>query len=191
MEFELDLVGVVVVVAWVVSLLVALLAVPRLAGRKSRTALVEFLTSEESEPLWDKAAERVMVRFEPRLSDVEKRFSQPIQFDMGPVVEEVTERVVAEVDRVRATIDGHLGWMKRIGKETGEAVAELVGEEAMKESGLGREAAIQAKLMGLTLDPKWTKAHPVAAFGLDLLKEEYKGRGGVKVMNSRAGGSEF
>lgn len=163
----------IIAVAWLVSLFVALFIVPKLAGKKSKDRLVAFLSSEDSDPLWDKAADRVMVKIEPRLSGFEDRLNQPIQLDLAPIVAQVTANVGEQVEKVRAVIDGKLGWARKVAKQGGEAVAEAIGEQAAEAAGLDpAQAEIVDYMDGLLDDKEWTKAHPAAAVGLRILKRQ-------------------
>ena len=170
-----EVVEIVVIVAWFISLFVALKIVPILAGKKSKDRLVEFLSSKDSEPLWDKAAERVMIKMEPRLMDFEERLAQPVELDLAPIVAMVTESVVPrvkeEVEKVRAVIDGKLGWARKVAKSTGEAVLEGIAEEAAHNMD-PTEAEIVNYIDELIGDKEWTKDHPAAAIGLRILKKQ-------------------
>src|SRR5712691_1793358 len=76
----------------------------------------------------DRAADQVAAKLEPRLTAFEERLAAPVQIDLQPIVAMVTAdmlpKVRDEVDRVRAFIDGKIGWVKKVGKGMGEAVTE-------------------------------------------------------------------
>lgn len=186
----------------ILGVLIGLALVARYAGRNSKKALVDYLTSEESDGLWDRQTAKVtaalepriakleariprvdpealgeslMKKLEPRISGLESRIAEPIQLDLAPVVEQVTANVRAEVDRVRADLDGRLGYLKKMGKQAGEAVTDLAIEGAMKAAGVDPShpaVALQTELLALLEDPKWVKEHPAGAAGLRLLRSQ-------------------
>lgn len=163
---------IIVVIAWFVSLAVAIFAVPRLA----RGRLVDFLDSEKSDPLWDRAAERVMVKLEPRITEMEGKIpGGDIQLDPNSLVAAVSATLMPqvrdEIERVRATIDGHMGWLKNVGKNTGEAVATAAANGALVQAGVSPEAAsVLGELDALLSDEAWVKENRAAAVGLRLIK---------------------
>lgn len=176
-EVDATLVAVLVVA---LNLVADGLIVAWLAGWRSKRALVSYLRSEDSNELWDKAAERVMVKFEPRIMDLEAKIPQgEIQLDTSSLVAAVKAQLVpdvrAEVDKVRAVIDGKLGFARKALKATGEAVAEAAGLEAAEAAGLDESdpsAMLKARLASLRLDDEWVKEHPLAAVGLDILRAQ-------------------
>lgn len=171
---ELSLELGVVVIAWLVSLFIAIFAVPRLVAPKAREAWTNWLMSEESEPYMDRVAERVMVKMEPRLTGFEERLAAPVELNLDPIVSLVVEgvipRVKEEVDKVRQSVDGHLGFLKKVGNQAGEAVAEIVGHETLSRAGVDPAQAVLKKRLGALLkDEAWVKAHPAGAIGLEIL----------------------
>lgn len=204
---------VVVVVAWLVSLFIAIFAVPRLVAPKAREAWTTWLMSEAADPYMDRLAERVTARLpdfpdiptvaqvseavmeamEPRLSGFEERINQPVQLDLLPIVALVEDRLTPKFtdvqEKVRAFIDGKIGWARQVKQGMGEAVAERVGEAAAEAAGLdSTESEIMGELEGMLADAEWVKAHRAAAFGLRILRKEIgKGGGGpVTLTKSRS-----
>lgn len=181
----------IVIAAWVVSLFVAVFAVPRLVAPRARKAWTDWLMSDDAKPYMDRLAERVEVRMEPRLNAFEERLNEPVQIDLEPIVAMVTDsltpRLREEVDRVRAFIDGKIGYVRKIGKNMGEAVAEVTGEAVAQEAAGGAiESELFGELDGMLNDAEWVQSHKVAAFGLRLLKREVEG-GGRGVTGRRTG----
>jgi len=166
--------AIVIVLAWFVSLIVAVLVVPRLAGKKGVQFWTAWLMSPAAEPYIDKVADRVEAKMEPRLMAFEERLGEPVQIDLVPIVGMVTEslvpRVKEEVDKVRSAVDGHLGFLKKVGNQAGEIVAEVVGEEALARTGVDpAQAVLRNRLGALLKDQEWVKAHPAGALGLEIL----------------------
>lgn len=159
----------VVVIAWLVSLVVALYAVPRLAGKKSEDRLVAFLTSDKAEPLWDKAAERVALRMEPKLADLSK-----VSIDAAPIVAAVMQGLGPNLedrfDKLRAWFDGKKGAVSRALQDLGEGALEGAAAEAAERGELSMEDLLA---QGLTVDPEWAKRHPYAMTGLRYLQRQY------------------
>lgn len=151
------------------------------AGRRSKKALVAYLESAESEPLWEKQTETIMGKLEPRIQEVEAKIPiGDVQLDSQSLVDTVSAslmpQVRAEIEKVRAMIDGKLGFARKVAKGTGEAVAEAIGERALQEAGVNpAEAELYSYLDGLLEDKAWAKAHPGAAIGLRLIKRETAG----------------
>mgnify|MGYP001598744308 CR=1 FL=1 len=172
---EVTLEAAIIAVAWFVSLLVAILVVPRLAGKKARAAWTAWLMSPEADPYLDRVADRVEAKMEPRLMAFEEQLGQPIQLDLAPIVAMVTESVVPrvkeEVEKVRAVIDGKLGFARKVAKGAGEAITEAIAEEAAANVDPA-EAEIVNYIDELIGDKEWTKEHPAAAIGLRILKRQ-------------------
>jgi len=178
--------------AWVLSLVWGLLIVARRAGKLGVRFWTAWLMSKEADPYMDRVAERVMVKMEPRLSGFEDRINQPVQLDLLPIVAMVEDRLAprfaSEVDRVRTFIDGKIGWVKKVGKETGEFVAERAGEAALAEAGIDpAESELLGELEATLADKEWVAEHRAGAFGLRLLKREWaKSKGGI-TLTGRSG----
>lgn len=164
-----------------------------MAGKKSKKALVGYLTSEESDELWDRQTQKVMDAMEPRLAEFEARLDEPIKIDFAPVVAEVSGNVSTEVDKIRAVIDGKLGWVRKVGKQTGEAVAEEAAGLALKEAGIDTGvASLLGELDALLGDRAWVKEHPAAAVGLRLIKARGgDGLTGALTPGGASGGGAF
>src|SRR2546425_489876 len=88
----------------------------------------------------DRAADQVAAKLEPRLTAFEERLSAPVQIDLAPIVQmvsaEIVPKVKEEIERVRAVIDGKIGWVRKVGKQTGEVIAEAVGDGVLEEAGI-------------------------------------------------------
>jgi len=183
---EITFEAIVIVAAWLVSLIVAIFAVPRLVAPKARKAWTDWLMSEESEPYLDRVADRVSAKMEPRLMAFEERLAQPVDINLAPIVAMVTESVVPkvkdEVEKVRAVIDGKLGFARKVAKGAGEAITEALAEEAAANADPA-EAEIVNYIEELLGDKEWTKEHPAAAIGLRILKKQ----GGVTLQGGGAG----
>ncbi len=185
------------VIDTLLGLAIGIFVVARIAARRAKEEWTAWLMSKDSEPYMDKLAARVikqlpappvippfpkipttddfMEKIEPRIQGLEERISQPLDLDLGPIVKEVTENVIKEVDKVRAVIDGKLGWEKKIEKQTGEAIAEQIIEAKMEGAGInprGGQGVLYKRFKALLQDGKWTKEHPAAAAGIDAIVAE-------------------
>src|SRR5207245_5089311 len=182
----------------ILGLVIGLWLVARKAGQWARRDWTAWLESDDSLPYMDRVAERVEAKMEPRLTAFEERIGAPVQIDLEPIVAMVTNAVVPkvkeEIERVRAVIDGKIGWARKVGKNVGEALAERVGEEVAQEAGVsGAEGELLAELDGMLQDQAWVAEHKVAAFGLRLLKKEYiseQGGSGLTLQGRRGGPSK-
>jgi len=172
------------------GLAIGVLVVARIAARRAKVEWTTWLMSKDAEPYMDKLALRVinklpaiptteafMEKIEPRIQGLEDRISQPLDLDLGPIVKEVTQNVVTEVDRIRAVIDGKMGWAAKVEKQTNELIASEVGQEVM-ESALSSLSPGQRKLYtrfkSYLADEKWVKANPAAAVGAEALIAEFE-----------------
>ena len=179
------------------GLLIGVLVVARIAARRAKVEWTTWLMSKDAEPYMDKLALRVikqlpsapvippfppipkvedfMEAIEPRIAGLEERINQPIDLDLGPIVKEVTENVVREVDKVRAVIDGKIGYLAKVEKQGGEAIAQEVVNQAMEDRGInpnGAQGRLYKRLKALMADSKWQKANPAAAAGVDAVLGE-------------------
>lgn len=192
---ELTLELTVVVIAWLISLFIAIFAVPRLVAPKAREAWTNWLMSKDAEPYMDRVAERVAAKMEPRLNAFDERLNEPVQIDLLPIVALVEERLGPKFtetsEKVRAFIDGKLGWAKRVAGDTGNAIAERLGEKAVAEAGMDPVVAEGLGEIDAALsDSEWVKEHRVAAFGLRAIRRQMAGettftRGGTGYRNRR------
>ena len=213
---ELTLELAVVVVAWLVSLFIAIFAVPRLVAPKAREAWTTWLMSPASEPYMDKVADRVIAKLpkfpdteavsesvmkamEPRLSGLEERIASvgDVTIDPSGLVQHVRDVVVPEVrqeiDKLRSWWEGKRGVLVKGMKDLGEGVTEIVGEDALAEV-VGSEGVTQMmrwehRLTEIGIDEEWKKGHKAAAVGLDIVRDMFAGdaRGTL----TRRGGSGF
>jgi len=176
----LSLVTLNAVIDSILGLVIGLWLVAKRAGRMARRDWTAWLESEEALPYLDRVADRTAAKMEPRLSAFEERLAQPVQIDFSQVVEQVRGPVIDEVARLRAFIDGKVGWFKKVGKGVGEAVAEGAGDLALREAGIdGEGSEILGELDRLLSDRDWTEEHRAAAFGLRLLKRQLSQDGGT------------
>jgi len=185
----LALVSLNAVIDSVLGLVIALIVVARVV-RKQWTS---WLRSKEADPYLDRVAEHVIAMLppmpkvpstedflraiEPRLQGFEDRLAQPVEVDLAPIVQMVTQSVVPQIEEkvatIRSVIEGKIGWIRKVGKQTGEAIAEVAGNEALEEAGIDPgDADMMGSLENMLNDSEWTKAHPGAAFGLRLLKKQ-------------------
>src|SRR3989442_937574 len=112
-----------------------------------------WLMSKDADTYIDRvagrAADQVAAKLESRLTAFEERLSAPVQLDLAPIVEMVTAsvvpRVTSEIEGIRAWLDGKIGWVRKVGKQTGDVIAEAVGEGALEEAGIDPDGA---SLMG-------------------------------------------
>lgn len=180
-----------------VDTLLGLLIGVYVVARAARKQWTDWLMSKEADPYMDRLAARVLAKLppmpkvpttddfmaaiEPRIQGLEERISQPIDLDLGPIVKEVTENVTREVDKVRAVIDGKIGWEKKVEKQTAEVIADQLSREAMEARGIdpnGGQARLYKRLKDLMSDGKWQKEHPAAAAGVDALLGEMESEAG-------------
>lgn len=160
------------------------------AGRRSKKALVRYLESDESRPLWERQAQKVLEAIEPRITEVETRIST-MSFDLTPAVNEMKLYMRAEVERIRAVIDGKLGFGKKIAKQTGEALAAEVGNEAVEAAGIDTvQAEIISGMTNLLDDREWVKKNPGAAVGLRIIKSQAE-RGKLRGLATPGGAGAF
>ncbi|SRR6266511_1894211 len=196
------------VIDTLLGLAIGVLVVARIAARRAKVEWTTWLMSKEAEPYMEKLAEVVikklpaipstdsfMEKIEPRIQGLEERISQPLDLDLGPIVKEVTENVVKEVDKIRAVIDGKLGWEKKIEKQTGEAIVEQVVEAKMEAAGInprGGQGVLYKRFKALLQDGKWVKEHPAAAAGIDAIVAEMEtgeaSSGGLSLQGSAGRG---
>jgi len=162
----------------------------------------KWLDSEKGKRYMDKLADHVIAKLpplpttekfmeaiEPRISGLEERINEPIQLDLAPIVKEVTGNVIAEVDRIRAVIDGKMGWLAKVDKKTGEAIAEQVGGAVLEQSGMSPgQQRIYKRFKALLADAKWQKENPAAAAGIDALVAEMEESSGSVSSGSRSTG---
>ena len=147
-----------------------------------------WLMSKDADTYIDRvagrAADQVAAKLESRLTAFEERLSAPVQLDLAPIVEMVTAsvvpRVTSEIEGIRAWLDGKIGWVRKVGKQTGDVIAEAVGEGALEEAGIDPDgASMMGSMENMLNDSEWCKKHPGAAFGLRLLKKKFgEGEGG-------------
>lgn len=173
----------------VLGLVIGLWLVARKAGQWARRDWTAWLESPEADPYLDRVADHViakikvpktedfMAAIEPRLQGFEDRLAQPVEVDLVPIVELVSASVVPkirdEVTAIRSVIEGKIGWIRKVGKQTGEAIAEVAGNEALEEAGIDPDDAdMVGSLENMLNDSEWVKKHPGAAFGLRLLKKQ-------------------
>jgi len=189
----------------VLGLVIGLWLVAKAAGRRALRGWTVWLESKDADPYLDRMAQRVIAKIpaypvipeipkvddfleaiEPRLQGFEERLNQPIQLDLDPVIDKVTGNVIAEVDKIRAVIDGKIGFFKKVGAGVGEAATEHVMEQVALQAGVDpTQAQILGELEALLGDPAWVKAHPAAAVGLRILKAN--SRGGQLALTSGSG----
>lgn len=185
----LALVSLNAVIDSVLGLVIGLWLVARKAGQWARRDWTAWLESPEADPYLDRVADHViakikvpktedfMAAIEPRLQGFEDRLAQPVEVDLVPIVELVSASVVPkirdEVTAIRSVIEGKIGWIRKVGKQTGEAIAEVAGNEALEEAGIDPDDAdMVGSLENMLNDSEWVKKHPGAAFGLRLLKKQ-------------------
>ncbi len=184
----------------ILGLVIALLVVSRVV-RKQWTS---WLQSKEADPYLDRVGERVVAKLpsmpkvpttedfmeaiEPRLQGFEDVINKPLDLDLGPI----TREVIDEVSKIRSQIEGHLGFLKKVGKNVGEAVVEEAGNEALQNAGIdphGGQAVLMKKLGLLLQDEKWVTEHRAAAIGLEALQAEMKSAAGQGTLLSKSSSS--
>jgi len=184
----------------ILGLVIALLVVSRVV-RKQWT---NWLRSKEADPYLDRVADRVIAKLpsmpkvpttedfmeaiEPRLQGFEDVINKPLDLDLGPI----TREIVDEVAKISSRIEGHLGFMKKVGKNVGEAVVEEAGNEALQAAGIdphGGQAVLMKKLGLLLQDEKWVTEHRAAAIGLEALQAEMKSAAGQGTLLSKSSSS--
>jgi hypothetical protein len=170
----------VVVVAWLVSLFIAIFAVPRLVAPKAREAWTSWLMSKDAEPYMDRLAARVEARLLPKLEEM-----KTVSINAGPMVAELKAELLPEllqkVESVRTWVSSKLGLTIRGLKDLGEDAIEAVGKEVLDEA--DPNDVLRAQLASLkVVDPD---KHPYAAAGLAYLKAQL---GAVPVKKRSPGG---
>lgn len=111
------------------------------------------------------------------LASLQEDLGGAVELDANPLMAEFETRIVpaieAKVESLRSVIQGKIGYAVKGVKALGEGVAELVGEGVAGEAvgGLTSENEMKIRLAQLGMDADWMKAHPVAAFGLGLLRD--------------------
>ena len=184
----------------ILGLVIALLVVSRVV-RKQWT---NWLQSKEADPYLDRVGERVVAKLpsmpkvpttedfmeaiEPRLQGFEDVINKPLDLDLGPI----TREVIDEVSKIRSQIEGHLGFLKKVGKNVGETVVEEAGNEALQAAGIdphGGQAVLMKKLGLLLQDEKWVTEHRAAAIGLEALQAEMKSTAGSGTLLSKSSSS--
>jgi len=184
------------IVDTILGLAIGVFVVARFAVRGWKN----WLMSKESEPYMDRVAVRVIAKLppypvipkvpsiedfmealEPRISGLEERVNQPIELDLDPMIVKLTQNITAEVDKIRAVIDGKTGWMKKVEKQTDEVIAQEGAQIIMESRGLSPgQRRLYTRFKAMLADEKWTKANPAAAAGLDALVAEFEqGEGGM------------
>lgn len=129
-----------------------------------------------------------LAKLNQRVEEIAGSADAPI--DMTEIVAVVQQKVEEIVPRVRESVKGMLdgleGYKRKAIAKLGEAVAETVGEEVAGSANM--ETVFRSRLQRLKLDEDWSKANPVAAFGLETLRVMLLGDAGGEIAASRPGG---
>lgn len=169
----------------------------------TRTAGLEARTQESMAEL-ETMTLNTREELEAKIGGMEERL-QTVQIDPGPLLEQIdgviVPRLEDKVEHIKAVLRGKMGYAVKGLKQLGEGVAERVGEEFAAES-LGGEVSAEdrfkLRLQSLGMDEEWVKNHPVAAFGLELLREsqggsvvKLPGRGPSPASTARSGSRPY
>ena len=143
-----------------------------------KSSLQEELTGQDL----GKRLDALQADFTTEIQGLEDRL-QTVQIDARPLMEQVQSELIPavqeKIENIKSSLLGKLGYTVKGLKEAGEAVAEVVGEQAFEQAGFNSEWELRLAQYGL--DEEWMRTHKTAAMGFSFIKELLKQGQSVQV----------